>query len=98
MSQSAGLLTTGLIVSKPRSARTTTAASTSALTVSAISLEASTTRYQSNRSKQQPTPVLAEVWFFSNNVARMHNAVNARVPFKVYRYQPAAKDECGTPN
>ena len=41
---------------------------------------------------------LGRVWFFSNNVARMHNAVNARVPFKVYRYQPAAKDECGTAN
>jgi len=36
---------------------------------------------------------LGRVWFFSNNVARMHNAVRAQVSFRAYRYQPATEDQ-----
>ena len=41
---------------------------------------------------------LGRVWFFSNNVARMHHAVHALAPFKVYRYQPAGNDQRGATN
>lgn len=36
---------------------------------------------------------LGRVWFFSNNIARAHNAVHAQVSFRVYRYRPAIENQ-----
>lgn len=33
---------------------------------------------------------LGAIWFFSNDQARAHNGVRAKIPFRVYRYKPAA--------
>ena len=35
---------------------------------------------------------LGTVWFFSNDHAKAHNGVRAKVPFRVYRYKPASQE------
>jgi hypothetical protein len=34
---------------------------------------------------------LGRVWFFSNNIAKMHHAVHGLVSFRVYQYRPATQ-------
>jgi len=35
---------------------------------------------------------LGTVWFFSNDHAKAHNGVRAKIPFRVYRYKPASQE------
>lgn len=35
---------------------------------------------------------LGAVWFFSNDHAKAHNGVRAKIPFRIYRYKPASQE------